>query len=251
MDWKEIVCEECPGLKECPTRGYVPIEEQYGGKVYILYTKCKKREKYDKELVYKNVLETSGLPPEYLGKTFENFEIGPNQRAVAQIHTYLQEKKYEKGEGLILVGPTGVGKTHLVAAIIHELAKMEEYVVFLYTADFLDEIRETYDDEYTGEDKFEMVRTATILVLDDLGTERMTDWAKEKITQLLNYRYNNLLPTIVTTNLSLDELRERIGERAFSRLLARSEVLPILGVDRRLRRIGVVSNGYQNSQLST
>ena len=232
----KVDCSKCRGLEECETMGFKVVVRELYGKPYKVWEKCPKREKLETELKYQRALRTSGLPISYQDKTFENFEPGLNIDAVNRIKKYLEEKLWRKGKGLILIGGVGTGKTHLASAIVHELAKQDIFVLFIFVPDFLDELRETYEENYEDdEDKFELVKNARVLVLDDLGTERITDWTREKITQLINYRYSNALPTIITTNLTTQELGARIGERALSRLLGMSEIIPILGEDWRVK----------------
>ena len=103
--------------------------------------------------------------------------------------------------------------------------------------DFLDEIRSSYyeDDEdyYDRESPFDLAKQSTVLVLDDLGTEKITEWAREKLLQLINYRMNYQLATIITSNLSMSDISERLGERIHSRLKAMCEEIKIVGKDRR------------------
>ncbi len=234
----KVDCSKCGGLEECETMGFRVVVRELYSKPYKVWEKCPKREKLETELKYQKALRTSGLSPQYQKKTFENFEVGVNINAVNSIKKYLNEKSWQEGKGLILIGGVGTGKTHLASAIVHELARQDVFALFIFVPDFLDEIRAMYDENYDEEeDKFELVKNARVLVLDDLGTERITDWAREKITQLINHRYNNALATIVTTNLTLDELKNRIGERAYSRLIGMSEVVPVLGEDWRVKNV--------------
>ena len=116
---------------------------------------------------------------------------------------------------LILVGPPGCGKTHLGAAIANTRIAMGESTFFAVVPDLLDHLRAAYSpsSEVAYDDLFENVRSAPLLVLDDLGTQSSTPWAMEKLYQLFNYRYNNRLPTVVTTNHSLEDIDERLRVR--------------------------------------
>ena len=115
---------------------------------------------------------------------------------------------------LMLQGGFGSGKTHLAAAIANFAVSMGVPTLFLTVPDLLDMMRFAYGSADTSfEDRFNEIRGASLLVLDDLGTQNATPWAQEKLFQILNYRYINKLPLVVTTNLTLDEIEPRIRSR--------------------------------------
>ena len=104
---------------------------------------------------------------------------------------------------LVLTGSHGCGKTHLAAAIASEfVARTARDVMFVTAPDLLDHLRASYSPQAaTSYDRrFDEVKRAPLLVLDDLGTESATPWAREKLFQLLSYRYNALLPTVITSS---------------------------------------------------
>ena len=129
---------------------------------------------------------------------------------------------------LVIVGAPGSGKTRLAAAIAGASIERGEAVFFIPVADLLDHLRATFapQSEITYDDLFEQVRTVPVLVLDDLGYESATPWAKEKLGQLLNHRHNAAMPTVVTTDTpieALDErLRSRLGDTSTSQVLVLS-----------------------------
>lgn len=115
---------------------------------------------------------------------------------------------------LLLQGGYGCGKTHLAAAVANFAVDMGVPTLFLTVPDLLDTLRFAYDSEDTTfEERFDEIRNAKLLVLDDFGTQNATGWAQEKLFQIVNYRYINKLPTVVTTNLALDEIEARIRSR--------------------------------------
>jgi DNA replication protein DnaC len=129
---------------------------------------------------------------------------------------------------LLLRGPIGSGKTHLAVATALEMIKrFDSPVLFMVVPDLLDHLRAAFDPNRSigYDERFEQVKTASILILDDLGTENATPWAREKLFQIFNYRYNERLPIIVTTNVDLRPGGGRqaatgaIDERIRSRLL--------------------------------
>jgi DNA replication protein DnaC len=122
---------------------------------------------------------------------------------------------------LVFIGPYGSGKTHLAAAIANAQASRRT-PLFITIPDLLDHLRATFaPNSLTSYDKrFNEVKTAPLLVLDDLGMESATPWAKEKLHQLFNYRYNAQLPTIITTVHELEKLDERLVTRLLDRRLS-------------------------------
>lgn len=118
---------------------------------------------------------------------------------------------------MVLQGPTGRGKTHLAAAIAHHHRQQGQDSLFLQVPDLLDYLRSTYapDARITYDDLFKEVRNVSLLVLDDYGEQASTPWAKEKLYQIINHRYNRRLPTVITTALDLDDddMEDRISSR--------------------------------------
>ncbi|HOG46362.1 MAG TPA: ATP-binding protein, partial [Anaerolineae bacterium] len=109
---------------------------------------------------------------------------------------------------LVLMGEYGCGKTHLAAAIANERVANGHPALFVVVPDLLDYLRAAFNPSSTTslDRRFDEVRSAPLLVLDDLGTQSATPWAQEKLYQLLNHRYNAQLPTVITTSMSLEEL---------------------------------------------
>ena len=121
----------------------------------------------------------------------------------------------------VLTGPNGAGKTHLAAAISHaQNAVAQHEVRFVVVPDLLDHLRATFSPQSSVpyDQRFDELKRVPLLVLDDLGTESATPWAREKLFQLLNYRYTAMLPTIITTSVAEDKLeawlRTRIRDTA-------------------------------------
>lgn len=124
---------------------------------------------------------------------------------------------------LVLTGASGCGKTHIAAAVANRLIERGEPALFVVVPDLLDHLRAAYapDAELSYDRLFDQVRNAPVLILDDLGTQSATPWAQEKLFQLMNHRFNTRLPTIVTTNLPLEEFDERLRTRLSDPSLAR------------------------------
>lgn len=149
------------------------------------------------------------------------------QRALGAAKELVERfKKNPYGLGLLLTGPVGSGKTFLAAAIANALTENGYQVLFLVVPDLLDELRSTYDKraEKTELDLLDSAREIPFLVLDDLGAHNYTEWTRNRLYSIINFRMNEQLPTVITTNLSLSELEEYLSERTTSRLLQMSRV---------------------------
>jgi len=116
---------------------------------------------------------------------------------------------------LVFMGLYGCGKTHLSAAIVNYRYQHKQPALFVVVPEFLDHLRSTFNPEskVSYDQLFERVKTTPLLVLDDLGEQSTTHWAREKLYQVLNYRYNARLATVITTSYSLDEIDGAISSR--------------------------------------
>ncbi len=155
------------------------------------------------------------------GKTFDNFlaegiNPDPNIRTSLRFAYERCQAFAEKPEKwLLLTGTYGCGKTHLAAAIANRCLAAGKPVLFLNTPDLLDYLRASFapTSETSYNERFEEIRSVPILILDDLGTESPTNWATEKLYQIINYRFNARLPTVITTNKDIKDMDPRVGSR--------------------------------------
>ena len=138
---------------------------------------------------------------------------------------------------LYLRGGVGVGKTHLAVATALEIRERNGSVYFAVVPDLLDHLRATFDPArgVAYDDRFNQIRGAPLLVLDDLGTENTTPWAREKLYQIFNHRYVERLLTIVTSNQSHDKIDERILSRLLDTHLTRDIYIDAADYRRRER----------------
>jgi DNA replication protein DnaC len=155
-------------------------------------------------------------------QTFSSFSFrnseGINEKIIKNL-----EKVYKAAENfadrpkgwLVFTGTYGSGKTHLAASIANKQASIGKPPLFVVVPDLLDHLRATFNpsSQVPYDRRFDEVRTAPLLILDDLGTQSMTPWVKEKLYQLFNYRYSGQLPTVITTSDELDDMDPRIRSR--------------------------------------
>jgi DNA replication protein DnaC len=209
-----------PDCPHCHGAGYVRRDAPVGSPDFGRLDICVCRQGQVAQTVRERLFSLSHLD-ELRGLTFETFQprgrkgLG-EQQANSLEWAYNQARQYAgKLNGwLLILGGYGSGKTHLAAAIANYAVGMGVPTLFLTVPDLLDALRFAYDSEDTSfEERFDEIRSAPLLVLDDFGTQNATGWAQEKLFQIVNYRYINRLPLVVTTNLALDEIEARIRSR--------------------------------------
>lgn len=157
----------------------------------------------------------------YESMTFETFEIEhhlpPEEREnLAKVARAVNSYAHNpEDRWLVLMGGFGTGKTHLAAALAHYRQAQGEEVMFITVPDLMDYLRETFgpDSSTTLNQRFQQVRNVPLLVLDDLNTENASAWVREKLFQIIDYRYLTRLPTVFTTAKELEQLDKRIGSR--------------------------------------
>jgi DNA replication protein DnaC len=155
------------------------------------------------------------------GMTFKSFdaqliasdreELKLIQEACRQALKFAQDP----ADWLVFAGNSGRGKTRLAAAIGNYRRQTDPGVLFVIVPDLLDRLRSAFNPQNPkGYDEvFEQVRKVPLLILDDLGSQTGTPWADEKLFQLLNYRYNACLPTVITTSLTKNDIDARLYSR--------------------------------------
>lgn len=201
----------------------------------------------------KRLLEAAQIPANYARATFESFLHGQKPAefgAWEAAWKYTENFPFQlKKPGLLFTGPTGTGKTHLSVAILRRLIEKGHECVFIGYQDLLEKLKTSYDPAYGAalRESYQRALECEVLVLDDLGAYRVTDWVLDTVTHLITMRCNERRPLIATTNL-LDmraagnrklsggetdtryTLAERIGERARSRLMEMCVTVSMNGI---------------------
>ena len=231
------ICTECGGV------GWLTKQVPYGDPDFARLFPCRCKQA---ELAHKRRADLERLSnlAAFRDKTFASFDqLVPGVQAVYQRTLAFAQRP----EGwLTLLGPYGCGKTHLAAAVAHAVLGHGVPVLFVVVPDLLDHLRATFNPESTVsyDERFDLVRNVGLLVLDDLGTESATLWAREKLYQLINHRYNERLPTIFTSNVRLEQFDQRIASRMYDPAV-NGEVIQIQAADYRRRLTKTPTSGQQ------
>lgn len=201
-----------------------------------------------RELIIKGRIEESAMGRLIEKQSFDNFELSvysydPKvqermKMILAMAKNYVRDFKVRR-KSMLLIGKTGTGKTHISTAIARELIHQGYDVIYDSAQNIIsdfeaDRFRNNYGKE---ESKSEKYLNCTLLIIDDLGTEFQNAFTVSTLYNLLNARQNNDLPTIISTNLSDEELKTVYADRIYSRIMGQGTiVLPFDGKDIRVTR---------------
>jgi DNA replication protein DnaC len=191
-------------------------------------------------------LQKSGVPPKYLKSSFENFNvIDENRKCVSACRQYLIHHR-PVYSGLYLFGNCGTGKTHLAAAITRELLLKGQPVTFTCVPRLCFEVKKAFDGglKITEHNAIKAYTSCEYLVLDDLGAEKPTEWVKKTLGYIIYERDNMFKPTIITSNLSLDEISDRVAPRISSRIAGMSQIIHVQGPDWRVEMTSVMRRKF-------
>jgi DNA replication protein DnaC len=236
---------DCP---DCKNTGWLPAEQAGPDTVHPPQKcHCLVQEEFD------DLFRAAGLVGPLKEQTFEKFDVTVyptvDRDYMAKLMRYTRQFAQavaagEPVESLLLMGDVGRGKTFLSSAIANVVVGARKTVVYLTFSEFLDLVRmHKFDDDQQYQEGSQRLMEADLLVLDDLGAEKVTEFVAQELFTIINHRMNRQAPMVVSTNLSPAELEDTYGSRIASRLLNGFDAVMLKGQDVRKvlrgRRMGL------------
>jgi DNA replication protein DnaC len=166
------------------------------------------------------------IPKRFKAKTVDNYNaVSDGQKTIKSIcqrYTDNFSKVQERGTSMIFCGKPGTGKTHLAYGIVNVLQEQKVKAAFTTAADMTSSvktaIREPYEDNLSARDVTDEYARLELLVIDEVGVQVDSDAERRIFFDIINKRYEEMMPTILLSNLIIDELTKFIGERVADRM---------------------------------
>lgn len=230
-------CTGCTGnCQKTLNRGYFPEISVEDGVEVVRQIRCK----FAKQRDLARKVRSSRIPDRYVGKTLEDYRVDASNRVAVDF----AKNAFTSNKGAYFYGECGCGKTYLASIIAQDFLRRGKSVIFVKVPGLLDDIKATFNGVGREVDLLDELRNATLVVLDDFGMEKPTQWAGATLCKVLDMRYDNPTgTTLITSNLSPSELANRLdnasdgsnlnGSRIFDRLKEICKPILLKGTSRR------------------
>lgn len=210
-------CCKCPKLMACQNKvtGYAYLPEVKNNQLRFSYQACRYQNKHLKEMSHLKNIYTFDIPLAIKEAKMKNVYKKDASRfpVITWLLNFIEEYQTKESKGLYLYGSFGSGKTYLISAAFNELAKLGVKSAIVFWPEFLNELKGTfnrYNSEYM--ELTNKVKKAPLLLIDDLGAENLTPWARDDVLcQILQYRMDQKLPTFITSNFDLEGLEQHFS----------------------------------------
>lgn len=210
-------CKKCKNILECKNEvnGYVYYPQKNDSDIEFCYIPCKYKKELDKNNQYRDNIYYFNISENLKNASMKTIDTKDKNRfeAIKWIDNFINQ--YTKGikyKGIYLNGNFGCGKTYLLSAMLNELAKRGHKVAIVYYPEFLRALKESFNTTDEFKNKFNYIKKVELLLLDDIGAETVTEWSRDEILgTILQYRMEENLPTLFTSNLTMKELETHLS----------------------------------------
>ncbi len=245
-------CSNCKGLMFCKNEvsGYFYTPMVSDDKLIFIYSPCSYKIKEDEKNAYKRNIELFSVPSSLQNAKLKDIYTDDKSRieVIIYINDYIKNYFKDRKKGIYLTGNFGSGKTYLISALFNELAKEKVNSAIIYFPEFLRSLKSSFVKSEIGntyDDKFEYIKKIPLLLIDDIGAENLSLWARDEILgTILQYRMEENLPTFFTSNLTLEELELHLeltgnkvdkikARRIIERIKYLTDEMKLIGIDRR------------------
>lgn len=212
-------CRNCKGILECQNKleGFAYLPKVENGSLQFSYRACKYKKKIDRDNKFHENTLLYNIPDEIKNASMKKIYKTDKTRyeTISKLASFIKEyKKNPKIKGLYLCGNFGCGKTYLIAATLNELAKDGVKSAIVFWPEFLNDLKSSFNSPLKSEFsvKYNSVKKAPILLIDDIGAESVSPWSRDEILcPILQYRMDSKLPTFFTSNLDLKALENHLS----------------------------------------
>lgn len=181
----------------------------------------------------------SNLGERFTESTFEAFKpLDGTEKAIEHCRNYANTFPMYGADSLMIWGEPGNGKSHLAAAVAHTVQSKGHTIVFQTMPELLERIRQTFNDRSNKETERDIMRAlhdCELLVLDDVGAEKLSDWVQDVLFRIVDGRYRQKRPIFYTTNLKPSDLKEKVGPRIYDRMIETSLTIQNTGTSYRMK----------------